>query len=695
MAVLEKIRVKFGILITVLIGLALLSFIVDPGTLETTIRFFSSKYDVGKIDGNRISYEEYQGKLDYYTNIYNLTTGNQAVSESAMENLKETAWQSMISDLYIIPQMKSAGIAVGEEEIIDLSQGKEISPVIAQDPIFIDPATGAFSREQLLDFIHAIPTDPSGNLEMYWNFLQTNMTNQQYFTKYTSLISQSNIITPVELRRLVEENNTTSDVNFVMVPFGFQNDTTIVVTDKEIQAYYNEHKENYKQKASRDVEFVAFEIVPSKGDIDDAQARINSLYDEFASAENLKNFIARNSDRAFDKYYYKEGEFTEFDGVDEFLFSKNPTTLPVAKKGNTFYAARVNDVKTMSESAKVSHILLPAGSDKQADSLITVLRNGGDFAQLASEYSLDRNPNAEVPGQLGELTQKNMLPGFEEVLTMPVNQLRKINTNYGLHIVKVTERSTPVKMVQPAILVVEAVASKDTYQEYYAKANNLASKANGNIETFNTVAQEEGLRVVPANNIAEGANKLSKYNNTKEISRWIYDAKEGDVSPIITVDNDIFFVVALKTIKEEGYTPVSKVANNIRFQLTNKKRHEKMTAQVAEDINGLSDLNQIAEKLGQTVSTKEDISFGSMTSGSTEPAFIGAVAGAQLNTITGPVAGNIGVYVLEVTARETGAFYTEDEAKIRQSQITNYQLNNLSSIFVNQAEVVDNRARFF
>ncbi|MBR2947707.1 MAG: SurA N-terminal domain-containing protein, partial [Bacteroidales bacterium] len=249
MAVLEKIRVKFGVLITVLIGLALLSFIVDPGTLETTIRFFSSKYDVGKIDGNRISYEEYQGKLDYYTNIYNLTTGNQAVSESAMENLKETAWQSMISDLYIIPQMKSAGIAVGEEEIIDLSQGKEISPVIAQDPIFIDPATGAFSREQLLDFIHAIPTDPSGNLEMYWNFLQTNMTNQQYFTKYTSLISQSNIITPVELRRMVEENNTTSDVNFVMVPFGFQNDTTIVVTDKEIQAYYNEHKENYKQKA--------------------------------------------------------------------------------------------------------------------------------------------------------------------------------------------------------------------------------------------------------------------------------------------------------------------------------------------------------------------------------------------------------------------------------------------------------------
>ncbi len=694
MAVLEKIRVKFGILITVLIGVALLSFIVDPSTLETTLRYFSSKYDVGKIGGNRISYEEYQSKLDYYTKVYNLTTGNQAVSESAMENLKETAWQSLISDLYIIPQMESAGIAVGEEELIDMSQGKEISPVIAQDPIFMD-ATGNFSREQLLEFIQSIPTDASGNLAMYWDFLQTNMTNQQYFTKYTSLISQSNIITPVELRRMVEENNTTSDVNFVMVPFGFKTDTTIVVTDKEIKDYYNAHKENYKQKASRDVEFVAFEVVPSEKDIKDAENRINKLYDEFASTDNLRNFIARNSDRSLENRYYKQGEFKDFDGVDEFLFSKNPTVLPVAKKGNTFYAVRVNDVKQMSDSAKVNHILLPAGSEQLADSLITVLKKGGDFSELAAMHSLDQNPNAPVPGELGWMTQSYMLPGLEKVLTMDVNKIEKINTNYGLHIVKVSERTKPMKKVQPAILAVEAQASKDTYQEFYAKANTLASKAEGKIDTFNAVAKEEGHRVVPANNVAEGANSLSKYRNTKEISRWIYEAKEGEVSPIITVDNNIFFVVALKTIKEEGYTPISKVSGNIKFQLTNKKRQEKMTAQVAEDIKGMTDLNQIAEKLGQSVVTREDIAFGSMTSNSTEPALIGAVAGASLNKVTGPVAGNIGVYVLDVFNRETGAFYTEDEAKVRQSQVTNYQINNLSSIFVKEADVVDNRARFF
>ena len=694
MAVLEKIRVKFGILITVLISVALLSFIIDPSTLETTIRFFSSKYDVGKIDGNKISYQDFQGRLDYYTNIYNLTTGNQAVNEEAMENLKETAWQSMISEMYIIPRMEDAGIRVGEEELLDMTQGKEISPVIAQDPLFRD-ATGAFSREQLLDFVHAVSTDESGNLSMYWNFLQENMTNQQYFTKYTSLISQSNVITPVELRRAVEENNTTSDVKFVMVPFGFQNDTTIKVTDKEIQDYYNAHKENYKQKASRDVEFVAFEVNPSAQDVQVAKERIEKLYDEFAASTNLKNFIARNSDRAIENYYYKAGEFKEFEGVDEFLFSRNPSVLPVAQKGNTFYAVRVNDVKEMAESVKVHHILLPAGEDEKADSLITVLKKGGNFDELVAEYSLDNNVNYATPGEIGTMTQRQMLPGLEEVLTMPANEYRKITTRYGVHIVKVSDRKDVVKRVQPAIFTVEATASKETYQEVYAKANTLASEADGKIDAFNAVAKAQGLRVVPANNIAEGANQLSKYKNTKEISRWIYEAKEGEVSPIITVDNNTFFVVALKTIKEEGYTPVSKVSANIKFQLTNKKRHEKMTAQVGEDIKGLTDLDQIAEKLGQTVSTKEDIAFGSMTSGSTEPAFIGAVAGASINKLTGPVAGNIGVYVFDVTNRETGAFYTEDEAKVRQSQVTNYQLNNLSTIFVKDANVVDNRARFF
>ena len=697
MAVLEKIRVKLGVLITVLIAVALLSFIIDPTTLETTLSYFSSKYDVGKIDGKKVRYNEFQQQVDYYTNIYTLTSGSQSVSEDAMQAINETAWQNLISQWYVIPEMQKAGINVGDDELIDLSQGKEISPVLSSDPVFLD-ASGNFSRDKLMEFIHAIPGDASGNLAQYWSFLQQNMTSQQYFTKYTSLLTGSDVLTPVELRRQIEENNTSSDVEFVLMPFGFNTDSTIQVSTKEIENYYNSHKENYRQRASRDVEFVAYEVVPSEADIQSAKNDIDGLFEEFSTTDNLKSFLSLNSDTPLQDYYFKEGELaSQFPEVDEFAFSRNPGVMPVFQKDNTFYAVRVNDEKEMADSAYVRHILLSFDAGELADSLINVLNHGGDFAALASEYSLDQNPNVANPGDIGWMTQTAMIPGMQDVLTMRPGAIAKMETDYGLHIVSVTDRTAPMKKVQLAILSKEALPSKETFQDFYAQANDLASRCEGKIENFDAITLEEELPVVPANNVLESARQLSRYEDVREVIRWIYDdkTKVGDVSPIITVNNDIFFVVALKDIREDGYAPVNNVAASIRYILTNQKRAEKVKGEVAAKIQGLTDMNSIAEALGQTVSTKEGVTFGSMTSTSTEPAFVGAVAGAEPGVISGPVAGNVGVYVFNVLNRETGAFYTEDDAKIRAAQVEAYQINNLSSIFNKRGEIVDNRARFF
>lgn len=351
----------------------------------------------------------------------------------------------------------------------------------------------------------------------------------------------------------------------------------------------------------------------------------------------------------------------------------------------------------MSDSAFVRHILLPFGSDTQADSLINVLKNGGDFTALASQYSLDKNPNVANPGDIGWMTQTSMIPGMQEVLSMRPGAIAKIDTDYGVHVVTVTDRTEPVKKVQLGILSKEALAGKETFQDYYAKANDLASRSEGKIENFEKITQEEDLPVVPANKVLESARQLSRYDDVREVIRWIYDdkTKVGDVSPIITVNNNIFFVVALKAVREDGYTPVNNVAASIRYLLTNQKRAEKAKAETVSKIQGLNDINSVAEALGQTVSTRDGITFGSMTSTSTEPAFVGAVAGAEPGVISGPVAGNIGVYVFNVLDRETGAFYTEDDAKIRAAQVEAYQINNLSSIFNKRGNIVDNRARFF
>lgn len=697
MAVLEKIRVRLGILITVLIAVALLSFIIDPSTIESTMRYFSSKYDVGNIDGKKITYQDFQSELDYYNHIYQLTSGSQSTSEEQMRAINETAWQNLISEYLIIPEMQKAGINVGDDEMVDLSNGKEISPILLQDPVFCD-ATGQFSRDQLMQFIHAVATDASGNLSTYWNFLQNNMQNAQYYAKYVSLINNSAIVTPVELRRQIDENNTSSDAEFVLVPFGFKADTTIKVSDKEIRDYYNAHKNNYKRTASRDVEFVAYDVVPSENDITAAEEEINGLFEEFATAKNLKSFLSLNSDTPLSDYFYKQGELASQDAkLDSFAFDKKATILPVYRKDNTFYAARINATRQMSDSAFVRHILLPFDAEAKADSLMGVLKKGADFSTLAQENSLDKNHNAENPGEIGWMTQNMMINGLQDVLTMKPGSFAIMRTDYGIHVVNVTKRTAPMQKVQLAILTKEAVPSNETHQYYYAQANNLASRAEGKIANFDKITEEEDLPVIPVNNVRESARQLSRYDDVKEVIRWIYDdkTKEGSVSQIIDVKNNTYFVVAVKKIKEEGYTPVNEVAASIKYQLTNKKRAEKIKAEVAEKIAGLNDMTAVADALDKTVSTKTGLTFGSLTSNANEPAFIGAVAGAELNTVSGPVAGNSGVYVLNVTNRETGAFYTEDDAKIKTKQTQAYLINSLMSIFNERGDIKDNRARFF
>ena len=199
----------------------------------------------------------------------------------------------------------------------------------------------------------------------------------------------------------------------------------------------------------------------------------------------------------------------------------------------------------------------------------------------------------------------------------------------------------------------------------------------------------------PVNNMLESSDRLGAVEHTKEVTRWAFDAKVGDVSNIITVDNNYFIVAALKGIHEEGYADVDEVSAQISNVLYAEKLGEKKAAEVAEKIAGLGSMEAVAEALGTTVSSKEGVAFSSLTSQGLDPKFIGAASVAEDGVISGPLAGNIGVYVYKVTGRDTGAFFTEDDAKSRDSQMTMYSAQMLVPVMMDDAEVKDNRVRFF
>ena len=241
MAVLETIRVKLGILITVLIAVALLSFIIDPSTLQSVTASMSSKYDGGEINGKSISYNDYQADVDKFTAINEILTGGSVQNEQQQASVRNAAWQALVDKYLFIKNAQKAGINVSEEEMINLMSGEIESPVFSQNPAFFDE-NGQFSKNMLLEFVSYMDSDQTGRLQMYWEWLQNQAKTQQYYAKYNSLFSASNYVNTLALANQIAENNNTFNVEFVMVPMGYVQDSTIVVSDSEIKKYYDNHK---------------------------------------------------------------------------------------------------------------------------------------------------------------------------------------------------------------------------------------------------------------------------------------------------------------------------------------------------------------------------------------------------------------------------------------------------------------------
>ena len=659
MAVLETIRVKLGILITVLIAVALLSFIIDPSTLQS-VTASSSKYDVGEINGNSISYTDFQADVDRLTAINEITTGTSVMSEEQQVAVRDAAWQSLIDQYLFIKNAEKAGLHVGEEEMVALISGVMSSPVINQNSVFFDE-NGNFSKEMVLEFVNYINTDQTGRLQLYWDYLQKAAKTQQYYEKYSSLFNQSYFTNDLMMTKEIEENNSTFDVEFVMVPVGIVQDTTITVSDSEIKKYYESHKKFYKQQASRDIEYVVFEVVPSAEDIAAANEDLLAVYDEFASTDNMKAFLMANSDRQYDAHWYAAGELNTLStSINDFVFGKNNSVSEVFQNGNTFRAVRVIESANVPDSVYVKYV--PEASEN-VDSLL----------------------NTVEPMWITEV------PGYEEVMTAKKNS--KVTVS-GL-VFQVLDRTTPVAKKRVAILEKEAVASKETVNGYYSQANTFATKAAGKYENFQNALTEEGVYAHPYNRMLESANMLGSIDNTREVTRWAFEAKVGEVSNIITVNNNYFIVAALTGARKDGFADIKEVASSIRSIIAGEKESAKVAAEVAEKIAGLTDMQAVADALGTNVSTKEGVAFTSLTSQGLDPKFIGAASVAEEGKICGPVAGTIGVYVYKVTGRDTGAFYTEDDANSLDAQKAMYNSQMILSIMMDEAGVKDNRARFY
>lgn len=674
MAILEQIRVKFGIGITVIIALALLSFIIDPSTLSSVTQSMSSKYDVGKIDGKSVSYQDFQKDVEQFTKIYEIMTGSSVQGEQGQKEVRDQVWQNYLSIYLLNKKAREAGLNVGSAELVDLKSGDNVSAVIAQNPMFLDE-NGQFSKERLVEFLNvAKDQDESGRYLAYWNFLQEQILNNQYFMKYMSLFQATDFNNKLMSENLIEESNSTTDVEFVLVPFGYEKDSTLTVSSSEIKKYYSSHKKFFEQPASREIEYVVVEIKPSEEDLEAARQQLLAIYDEFAQAENMKSFLMKNSDRKFDSRYYKAGDLNVISSeVNDFVFGEAKGVSEIISNNDEFLAVKVLDTKNMPENITVK-VMQAAGATEITDSLKTILA-GLEPMSMRQDY---------------------LIPGCEVLFTTEIGKPCFVESSqYGKLLAEVITKSEPVEMKQVAILSKEAVASNQTINKYYAEANELAVKAAGKYDSYKKACEELGKFSMPAT-IYESTDRLGTIEGTKEITRWAFENKKaGKVSDIITINQNYYFVVAVKGVHKEGIAKVAEVKDYVENTVYAEKRGQKMAADVAAKIEGLSTLESIADALGTTVSTSEDVTFASLTSQASDPRFAGAVSVSAEGAISKPFVGSRGVYVYKVTKHATGSFFTEDDAKRQEASAAQMAAQMLIPVMQQDGNVKDNRARFY
>lgn len=694
MAILQKTREKAGMAVSIIIALALLSFIIDPQTLETAFNAMSSRNDVGVINGKTISYLDFQQDVDKFTTINEMVTGSSAQSEQQQEQVRNAAWQSLLDRYLFVKNAKAAGIRVGEEEMKNLLAGDMISPVVSQNPAFMDES-GNFSKDALQNLINNISQDQTGRLKEYWNYIQNTVYTQQFYAKYGSLFTNSNFQNPLMLRRAIAENNNTTNVDFVMVP-NYGMDTTVKVSGDEIRKYYESHKNMFKQNASRDMEYVVFEVKPSEADINATNEAMGKVYDEFSTTDNMKSFLARNSEKSLNEYWYKAGELSTVNsGISEFVDANAQGTSPIVSDNNVFYAARIMATAQIPDSVYVRHILLQGATETKADSLLNVLVKGENFSNVAASYSADTRSAADgEQGNVGWMTQTYMIPGFESVLTAQVGKPYIVKTQYGTHIVEVAKRTAPVAKKQVAILEKTALASGETFNSYYAQASKFSKIAAGKYNNYKAAVDSMGLYSHPMK-VTEATSSYGSISQAKEVTRWVFDNKVGKVSEIITVNNNYLFVATVTGIHKEGIAKIDEVKEAIRQQLYAQKASEKAAADIAQKIQGISDLQAITDTLHSSVSTGVDVRFASLAGQGLDPKFIGAASVAPEGKICGPVAGTIGTYIFKVNSRDTGSFYTEDDARNAATQMNNYTTQMILPVMMMESDVRDHRARFY
>lgn len=708
MATLEKIRNRAGLLVVV-VGVALFAFIIGDFLNSGSTYFRQSQEVIGEIDGETIKIREYQQRVDEMAEMYKMQTGQTSLPEEYMSQIRESVFQNMIREIVMGEQTEKLGLTVSPEELFDMVQGENISPMIQQMQIFVNPQTGQFDKAALLDFLKRIESPEaltSSDLQQakkFWLFWEKNMKQQRLEQKYVTLLSKAIVPNPIDAKETFEETAVNSDIAYVMQPYSSIPDSTIEVSKSEVEKLYNERKELYKQKEGKVIKYIAVDIVPSQEDYDNVSKDIEALKDEFKSAKNVADLVNENSEVPYMDAFFSVNAFASDLELKQFVATAEVDEVngPVFVD-NKYRMFKLVDKTLAPDSVLVSHIMLAntdaAKTAALADSLKNVLSKGGNFAELAEQFSVDQS--SKNGGELGWFTEATAIRGVGEdfknaIFSTPVNDVAIVKSNYGTHLVKVTDKTPNVAKYKVAAIDMTVSPSSKTYSKIYNDLNQFLSK-NGTAEKVEQAAKDAGYNLSSNVTLTADNQTVGSIKNSRQVVRWAFKENKGALSEIFECD-DKFVVATVQGTLKDGYRSVASVTPVLEAEIRNRKKGEKIAADLTA--KGATSLEQYASAMNDKVDSVKFVNFATrrITGVGVEPKLNGYIAVTEVDKISQPVEGNNGVYVFKVYNRENDAKEYNEADEIKNIEAQNAYRFSFQAIqeLTNQADVKDTRIRFY
>lgn len=712
MATLQKIRSK-GPLLVIVIGLALFAFIA--GDAWKVLQPHQGKQDVGEVNGEVLSAQDYQKMVDELSEVIKLTNGLNSLTEDQLNNVKDQVWQSYVNNKLIAEQAEKLGLKVTDAEIQSIiDQGTH--PLLMQTP-FRNPQTGMFDKDMLkkflVDYANLNASQmPAQYVEYYqkmgafWQFVEKTLAQSTLAEKYQNLVTKSLISNPVAAEDAFNSRTEQSDLLLAGVPYSSINDSTVQVSDNEIKDRYNEKKEQFKQLVeTRDIRYIDVKVVPSDADRKAVEKEVTEYSNQLASTTaDFGTFVRSTgssvnySDVPVSKSVFPADVASRLDSTNV-----NEVYGPYYNQtDDSFNAFKLLAKVSSPDSIQFRQIQVYADTEEKtktlADSIYNALKGGADFAAVAKIY-----------GQTGEATWVNA-QGWEgseldadnskfinTLLNQPVNELANLNMGQANLILQVMNKKSMQTKYKVAVVKREVEFSKETYNAAYNKFSQFVAQ-NTTIDSMVKNAEESGYTLMPRTDLSSAEHYVGGVRSTREALKWIFAAKPGEVSPLYECgENDHLMVVALDKIHEAGYRDINSVAEMLRAEIRRDKKAEKIMEEMKK-YNSIAQVKGMKDAVSDSVKhvTFSAPAYISVTR-SSEPV-IGAVAAkTAANKVSAPIKGNGGVYMIQVYAKEKGS--EKFDAKQEETTLTNMAVriagNQLINDLYQKAKVVDQRYLFF